>query len=116
MNDIDRLAYIRHRSQVDGADGAYYLYGRWLLTQRDTMHAERDQYRRSYEMAQSLLETSEQREDALRVEVEQLRGLLREAQVKLQAVADMQRTRFAANLLKRIDAAQARVAELEKAP
>ena len=82
MTDAERLAEIRHRSQFDGADGidalVRYLDGRWLLAQLDTMQAERDQYRRSYEMAQSLLETSEQRETALRAQIAELSAQIAE--------------------------------------
>jgi chromosome segregation ATPase len=43
-----------------------------LRAQIDAVQAERDQYQRSYETAKSLLETSEQREDALRAWCERL--------------------------------------------
>jgi len=78
MTDAERLAEIRHRSQFYGADGADYLDGRWLLAQLDAVQAERDQYRRSYEMAQSLLETSEQRETALRAQIAELSAQIAE--------------------------------------
>ena len=74
MTDAERLAYIR--DHVVPWPREHDL--RWLLAQLDAVHAERDQYRRSYEMAQSLLETSEQRETALRAQIAELSAQIAE--------------------------------------